>query len=67
MALRRAVEDDAVASTTGATDASATITVCLMESAATTLNLSAPQKTRVRGAVEKASNEAGCVAVTLTA
>lgn len=106
-----------MASTTGVTDASATIAVCLMESAATTMNLSAPQvrpfhcldlqhpaelrflltiteplhvitsnnqpcsltafvcllcvcaqqKTHVRGAVEKTSNEAGCVAVTLTA
>lgn len=32
-----------MASTTGVTDASATITVCLMASAATTMNLSAPQ------------------------
>lgn len=40
---QRAAEDDAVASTTGVTDASATIAACLMESAATTMNLSAPQ------------------------
>lgn len=40
---------------------SLTLFVCLL------CCICAQQKTRVRGAVEKASNEAGCVAVTLTA
>lgn len=66
MLVRQAAKVDVVLSTTGVTCASVTITACPMESAAETLNLSAPQKTHVSGDVEKLLKEAGCAAVTLT-
>lgn len=67
MLLRQAAKDDVVLSTTGAPRASVIITACLMRSAAVTTNLNAPHKTHVKGDVEKASKEVGCVAATPTA